>query len=377
MEAKKKQILQLVEDGTITAAEAIVLLSKLNDTPEQPKVEEPTLPKQVEQEEQEEQSSQEDPFAEATDRGEQFFRDVKSDVQEIGTQFMKFFQTAVDQVKSFDVNQIFDAKVSFTREFTVKEPLERLDIEVFHGSVNIVKGTSEETTLLVDAAFFDTADEAKADERFAKEFLYDQQGDTLYIQSQLKTARMNCTLTVPAHLYDKVTVKTWNGAVSIEDLRAKQVKVSTKNGKVHFVNNEFEQAKVETANGKVYARGITGEDLDIETFNGAIYVDGSVEEIEAESVNGPIAITTTHPQARSIEAESFAGAVEIYLPKEASTSGKLQTNVGKLTVDVLNATVEEVQDSLFETEVQFEVEGSSSRRLQVKAKTNAGTITVK
>ncbi|HEY9582603.1 MAG TPA: DUF4097 family beta strand repeat-containing protein [Savagea sp.] len=377
MEAKKKQILQLVEDGTITAEEAIVLLSKLNDTPEQPKVEEPTLPKQAEQEEQEEQSSQEDPFAEATDRGEQFFRDVKSDVQEIGTQFMKFFQTAVDQVKSFDVNQIFDAKVSFTREFTVKEPLERLDIEVFHGSVNIVKGTSEETTLFVDAAFFDTADEAKADERFTKEFLYDQQGDTLYIQSQLKTARMNCTLTVPAHLYDKVTVKTWNGAVSIEDLRAKQVKVSTKNGKVHFVNNEFEQAKVETANGKVYARGITGEDLEIETFNGAIYVDGSVEEIEAESVNGPIAITTTHPQARSIEAESFAGAVEIYLPKEASTSGKLQTNVGKLTVDVLNATVEEVQDSLFETEVQFEVEGSSSRRLQVKAKTNAGTITVK
>lgn len=372
METNKKKILQMVEEGTINAEEALVLLQNLNkETTSTPSPVEAQKQREEQQHQQTEQSAQQ----EERSKEEQFFNDVRSEVGEVGAQFMKFFQSAVDQVKQFDMTNPFDAKAKLNRHYPITEEVKRIEVELTNGSFTVQRATTDEGSIHVEAAFYNTADEEKAAQLLQREFSALVKGDTLRIVSDMKFAKTDIVLTIPFEAYDKLDVDVWNGAISITDFEAKQLKLLTRNGKVHFVDNVFDRAKIETLNGKVYVKQVRGTELEVETANGAIYVDGHLEEVEAESGNGAIAITTTNERARKVEAESLAGSVELYVPKQIGLEGKIETNIGKLTVDLPEADVSETTDTLLKREVRFDQAGDVT--LKVKASTSAGAITVR
>ena len=75
-----------------------------------------------------------------------------------------------------------------------------------------------------------------------------------------------------------------------------------------------------------------GNKIDAETINGRIYIDGHLKDIEAQSVNGHVVVTTKNPEANKIEGRAVAGTVEIYVPSTVALQGEVASNLGKWTL---------------------------------------------
>ena len=78
--------------------------------------------------------------------------------------------------------------------------------------------------------------------------------------------------------------------------------------------------------------------MDAETLNGKIYIDGHLADIEAQSVNGHVVVTTKNIAARKIEGRAVAGTVEIYVPSTVALQGDIASNFGKMDVALADVT---------------------------------------
>lgn len=365
MEQKKKAILEMVENGTLTADEAIVLLRNLA-TDEETAAPVVTEPK--------EQKQQEEPTAEEQEAND-FFEDVKKDFSYLGNQMMKFVQTAVDQVKKADFQSPFGEKTTFERTYPIEvSHLQRVYAEGLNGGIQVKAHDSQDVSVHAKVSFYLDVDEETAVERFEKEFVHTVDGDTLIVESETLRGRVDLTIFVPQSQLDKVTVVSKNGQVAVEGVNTRQLKVETANGKIHCVGNTFEDAKLKTLNGKIYVKNVTGNEIEASALNGTVYLEGHLNEIEAETTNGTISITTTDETARKIEAESFAGGIELFIPKQMAFNGHLETNMGSIQVDVADATVMQEDDHLFKRSTTVQRFEQDQRHTTIKAQTNTGTI---
>ena len=75
---------------------------------------------------------------------------------------------------------------------------------------------------------------------------------------------------------------------------------------------------------------MTATTIEAETLNGRVYIDGAVKDVEAQSLNGHVVVTTTDPTAEKIEAKTMSGSVEIYIPTGLALSGEIASNMGRL-----------------------------------------------
>src|SRR6185312_2816250 len=139
----------------------------------------------------------------------------------------------------------------------------------------------------------------------------------------------------------------------------------------------FKDGEFETANGAIALNNVTGTTLEAETLNGRVYIDGALKDVEAQSLNGHVVVTTTDPAAEKIEAKTMSGSVEIYIPSEVALSGEIASNMGRLALQLedINRTAE--QDQLLQRTIRFkkDVEGNTSP-LHIFGEAKTGSVLV-
>lgn len=201
--------------------------------------------------------------------------------------------------------------------------------------------------------------------------------DKLFIQSTNKFAQVKVQVAIPEKHYDVVIAKLLTGSVSIEQVDAKLVKARTHNGVIRLENATFDHAELQTSNGAVEARHIKGEDLEIGTANGRIYVDGELNEVEAESMNGHVVITTTSAEAHKIKARALAGSVEIYVPKTVALDGQVYSNFGKADIGLSDVLLTEEEEQFLSKSVRFTKELEGAKLLKLVGESRTGTVLVR
>ena len=110
----------------------------------------------------------------------------------------------------------------------------------------------------------------------------------------------------------------------------------------------FGKAEVDSSNGSIELTNVRGKDLEAETLNGRVYLDGALDEVAAKSVNGHVVVTTCSTNSSKIKAQTVAGAVELYVPRTLSLSGKIVTNFGKVDVGIPDVSKIESQDQFYQ-----------------------------
>ena len=122
-----------------------------------------------------------------------------------------------------------------------------------------------------------------------------------------------------------------------------------------------------------------GNKIDAETINGRIYIDGHLEDIEAQSVNGHVVVTTKNPDARKIEGRAVAGAVEIYVPSTVGLQGEVASNFGKMDVALTDVTRVNEQEHFLQKNIRFtkEIPDSTVTPLYIKGEAKTGSILVR
>lgn len=403
MQNERKRILQLVENGVISAEEAIVLLEKLSSqkestpTPVVPSVNE-TKQEDVkpaaedvhdaepifeEQEKKQKTTGFEDIFGktfndkEINKKMDEFMNDLKTDLSQFSTRMAGLMGSTLSKLKDLDIETPFGEKVEFTKTFAFPaEEVNGIELDIANGKVDVVKATDNLVTV---EAHVKTPIKGTKDDTIMQvtEGLVKLTEQKLHVQSPNKFTQLKVQVAIPEKHYDVFIARLLNGGISIEGLDAKVIKAKSYNGLIRLENAKFDHAELQTSNGAVEARNVKGDDLEIETANGRIYIDGDLKEVEAESVNGHVVVTTTSSEAHKIKARAIAGSVELYVPKTVAIEGQLYSNFGKADVGLSDAKVYEEEEQFLLKSVRFNKELADAKLLKLVGESRTGTVLVR
>lgn len=361
MQEERKRILDMVENGTITAQEALALLEELG---KQTTPATPFIPEEKE-------------YTKSQNKNTDFVEDLKRDFTVMGERFMQFMQGTVDRMKDFDMP--FGDPVVFEEQF-VKEDANFTDISIniANGKVEVQSTEEQHVRASVKVKTFRNSTEVEAKARFHEEFIFSTEGNKLRVYSDMKTTSVQVTLYVPNKEYNYISARLFNGEFSAKNLEANSFKVKTTNGKVELDDLKFERADIETVNGSVQVQRVEGETIEVETMNGRIYVDGKLKEIEGSSVSGHVILTTKDKEARKIEGTAVAGTVELYIPKDVSIKGEAISQIGKIDVQLADVTHLNQSEQLLNKKVGFtKIVDSEATPLRVHGDAKTGSVIVR
>lgn len=378
MQNERERILKLLEDGKITADEAVKLLdvlAKQNESTTQT-----LLNGAKEQAEQEKKKTTgfDDLFGKDTNKKmDEFMNDLKEDLSQFSTRMVGLLNATVSKVKEFDFDTPFGEKVEFDTTYAYPaSEVSSFAAEIANGKIEVVQ--SADDTVQVDV-HVKTSAQGTAEDTEAKftDGLVTLHDGKLEISSDNKFANVKVRIAVAKKHYDVFVAKLLSGSVAIEGLEAKLIKIKTLNGLLRLENVTVDHAELQSTNGAIEARSIIGADIEAETVNGRIYIDGDVKEVDAQSVNGHVVVTTKSEQAHKIKARTVAGAVELYVPKTVALDGRVMSNFGKADVGLSDIVLkdEEEQFLLKTTHFTKQLEGASVLKLVGESRT--GTVLVR
>lgn len=376
MQEERKRILDSVEKGSISAQEALVLLEALGN--ETGNTTGPT--KQVEQPTHSSHSNKESHTKSSTSsQADDFMEDIKRDFSQFGDRFMQLMQSAVGKMKSFDFDMPFGEPMEFHHTINKEEvDFNNISADLANGKLEIYPSQDGKLRAECHVKVYRSSSEEEGKREFHDKFVFVVDQQKLRIISDLKTTSVNIVLYIPKAKYDSISVRLFNGAFNGKHLETDRLKVKTANGKIELKDCSFEDGEIQTANGAILVKDAKGNKIDAETINGRIYIDGLLKNIEAQSVNGHVALTTKNTEATKIEGLAVAGSVEIYVPSSVALNGEVSSNFGKMDVALPDVTRLNEQDHFLQKNIRFtkDLEGSSAP-LYIKGEAKTGSILVR
>lgn len=397
MQDERKRILQLVENGTISALEAIGLLEKLekgsqSSKTEVEKKEAPTLKKESTEQSSNQQAPEESKDTEAeffeghskkdtsSEVEDEFIDDLKKDLTQLSSRIMEFLGGAVTKVKDMDFSSM--SPTGKKQEWTVQlgeASFDNISIDMPNGHLTVRDSADGSAYLEVSATpmlQFGSSKELSSEE-MQKQFNSRIDAGTLRISNTTKSLKTDVVAYVPKGVYKKVRVHLFNGGFKMHTLNVDQLRVETKNGSIHLSDMNFDTAELESANGDIKVQDVSGRDIEAETLNGRVYVDGVIRSIEGKSVNGNVILTTTSQQAERLKARTTAGTIEIYVPDSLSLVGEVASAFGKMDVNLPDVEFIEETNHLFNKSLIFRKDLSDAQQLTIDGETKTGSVIVR
>lgn len=374
MENERKRILKLVEEGKLSAEEAIVLLEALS------KEKDPTTTKDEKQtsdtyESNEQNKNVFDNLFNSKDlnkKMDEFMDELKKDFSKVSNRLTGLMNTTFTKLKEFDLEFPFGEKIEINKTYSfTKEEVSGLDVEIPNGKVEIVPSENEQFT--IEALIKTTANNEEQTKHYEQDFVK-LKDEKVVITSPLKLDQIQLKIAVPNKNYEVFVLRFLNGSVSIHNLDAKLIKIKTYNGSVKVTEGNTVNMDIQSGNGSIDIRNVKSEDLEVQTVNGRIYIDGEIQEIEAESLNGAVVVTTTSEKARKIKARTIAGAVEMYIPKTLSLNGQVVTSFGKTDINLEDVVVSSSEDQLLSKVAHFEKFTEKEKVLKIYGESRTGNI---
>ncbi|WP_416144325.1 DUF4097 family beta strand repeat-containing protein [Planococcus koreensis] len=386
MQSEKERILDMVENGTISAREAVELLKAIDGGGSQS-----SRNDSYGREDYREKRGRrgffrpEDMIKKVSkdfsrDFTKDFSKNVSKDLNQLSDRMMEFMQSSVGKLKTMEFDSPFGEALQFHHTFR----LENMDItniiaDIANGQLEIFPSQDDSIRAECSVKAYRAESETQVKEDFLDKFVFIGDGQKLRIISDMKTTQVNVVLYVPEKSYEHITARLFNGGFAIKRIDTAILKVKTANGKIDMKNVAFDSAELETANGAIQVQEVTGKDLETETLNGRIYVDGDIQKAEAKSLNGNIVVTSRCKDARKVEAKTLAGNVEIYIPSHLPLSGEVSSNLGKMDLLLPDVEYTHEQGQFMQKTIRFSKESGEAvaAPLLVYGETKTGSVLVR
>ncbi|AIZ61640.1 DUF4097 domain-containing protein [Bacillus sp. FSL R5-0432] len=355
---EKERILKLVEDGVLSAKEAITLLEKLEEG------------QSISLEKSTDDHTFHEEKAGAESKG--------NGTENLGAKLFGWLDTAVKKVKDVDLDLNFGQSVDVEHIFQFKDAsLSHLDIQLANGSLNVMPWDDRDIRAECHAKIYRAEDGEQARQQFLNQLDCGLEGDKFFIRTEKKTMKVNVTLYVPRIQYDKIKVKLFNGPIRGEKLKTKELAAKTTNGVVSFASLQAEKVGIETANGQIKLADHECGMIEVETINGLIDLRGKSESIDAQSFNGNIAVQLSDEKCRSIYAKTTTGSVDVQIPRACAVTAELKSNLGSISHDLLDAEMIKEKNETLQKEKMIKANQQAAHNISIFAETKTGSIQVK
>lgn len=365
---ERTRILKLVEEGKLTAEEAIILLESLEKDKREEKAREEemvtAISTEVIQEQQSGQSSQSSSAKQSTS--------FKNNI-------LDFVESALQKIKDFDLDFNFGSSVTIQHIFQQSSPyIQDIDIDVANGQVKVLPWNERDVKIECEAKVYHADNQEEARKSFLQEVLFSIDSGKLRFSVQKKQLKVNATIYVPEAEYDKLSVRMFNGPINGEALQVKTVKLKSANGSITIDRLRSDEVEIETANGHIKLSGCYAKEVEAETINGLIEVTGQVEKLDVQSFNGNIVGDISNSTPRSIMAKTKTGSIDLFIPTKQAIEGELKTNLGSFTCEVPGMDIVEEKNEVVQKSLHFKAnKGEATTPLYILAETKTGSILIK
>jgi DUF4097 and DUF4098 domain-containing protein YvlB len=365
MQVERKRILKMVEEGKISADEALALLNELEKSQQTVEKKQEELINElstVVNFEEGKKAEESDPFK----------------YQSLRNKVLEFVDSAFKKIKDFDLDFNFGQAIDISHVFQHGDAnVQNMDVDIANGSVQFRPWDQNDVRIECNAKIYRAASQEEARVNFIKDVIFNVEMGTLRFATQPKWMKVDAVIFIPKADYENVRVRMFNGPVQCENLKVNKLKIKTANGKVSVAGLTGTKLDAETANGKIKVENSTIHSVDVETLNGAIQLEGDYARVEMQSFNGNIICKLTGISSEEIEAKTVTGSIDLGVPEGNAVFGDLKSNLGSFSVELDGIQIIEEKSEMIQKSLHFKPTVTEKQPLKIDADTKTGSISVK
>lgn len=368
MAKEQMLILRMVEEGKITADQAVTLLAALgqgsaNSDSISSATTRPALGSIVREEERKVRQAVREEAAQAREAASEARAQAKRTRGEGRRRSPE--STIMASLRALGISLGGSHEYSFTRvlsgEFSATKPY--LKVQNTNGRIEI--GASDDDRWQLRLLTRVRADDEASAETLAAKLVHiesDSQRLTVAAQRMFgQNASVTMELRLPARLFAEINVATTNGSIQLVELAA-------------------DKAIMKTVNGKVIGEKLEVSDLQASSVNGSVTVDGAVEHMQGQAANGRITVKILHKINSSLDLKTVNGSINVLLLEDVDIGYQLDvsTTAGSIKHGLPHLLVTEEQRrpgrrTLVAASKDL---GAKELRQEVRARTVSGSVRI-
>ncbi|MHA7138027.1 DUF4097 family beta strand repeat-containing protein [Rossellomorea arthrocnemi] len=365
MNEERKRILDMLENGTISAQEAVALLEALDQKPKTSK-------------EKPKEKDFLDEFVSIFQEDKKGEKEHSSHSGNPKDKLLDFMNSALNKIKNFDFDFQWNQSVELSHVYQQPNTdFEKIDIDVANGKVELIPWDGEEVRVECEAKVYRTEDHEEARKQFMENTSFAVDGDTLYYSTQLKWMKVDSKLYIPKHQYKRISVRLFNGGLKAEHLDVQDLRAKAANGKIHIDHLTAKKAEVETSNGAISILNAKAHHVEAESINGKVHVEGDISYSDVQSLNGNVVCALTGEKADTLHAKTVTGNIDLLVPENINISGEAKSNFGSFKLELQGIDVLEEKNEVVQKSIRFSRKTDSDDKLHLFAETKAGSVLIK
>lgn len=364
MQEERKRILKMVEDGTLSADEALVLLEALSDQTKE-KVDDKVN----------EINTQ---LTNRVDWESNHQNDQDWKQPSLKQKLTEFLEGAYKKIKDVDLDFNFGPYIEVNHIFQHKDvDLKTVTVDVANGSVTLIPWEEQDVRIECKAKVYGEKDSESARKAFLRNVLFSIDGNKLRYQIEKKQMKVASTFYIPQAHYEEMKIRLFNGHIEGEGIIVKELKGKTANGHIELTRMTSEEMEVETANGYIHLGKSKVKHCEAETINGKIKVDGEYKKVDLQSLNGNIQFALTSDDANKVFLKTTTGSIDFLLPNTYKVDGELKSNLGGFECKLPGIEVKKEKNEVVQKYMRFAANPAGTRKLHLDAETKTGSIVIK
>ncbi|PLT29011.1 DUF4097 family beta strand repeat-containing protein [Peribacillus deserti] len=367
MKEERIRILEMIEQGKLTAAEALTLLEQLEKADAQVAAKQKDMINELSPAASSHQSAGK-PLKEET---------FNQKVLVAKDKLFDFVDTALSKIKDVDLDLNFGTFREIEHIFQIPDPdFTEIITDVSNGTIELIPWASQEVRAECKVKVYRVKDDLEAVREFMKETIFQVESGVFHFSNGQKWMKVAAKVFVPDRNYKKIKIRMFNGSALGEKLQVQKINAKTANGKIILAELRGKEAEFETANGHITLERSHFQSVEAETINGPITVSGSYERADVHSFNGHIECRIDNKECESIRAKAVTGSIDLFLPAGAAIDGDLKTNLGGFNINLGGIDVVEEKSDVGKKSLRFKADHQSQKKILVSGETMSGSISV-
>lgn len=365
MQEERKKILEMIQDGKLSADEAMGLLEELEKASQESEAKGQVLQNELSTVvvEKKSEGSTQDTF--------------KKNIQSSKDKILDFVESAFKKIKDTDLDFNFGKSVEVSHIFQHDyDFLNEVDVDIANGRIKIATWDQQDVRVECQAKVYRVEDIEAARKSFLDEVDFLIQDGKITFKVSEKAVKVDTIMYIPRREYEDIQVRMFNGAITTESLKSENLKAKTANGAIHILQGNGDSCVLETGNGTITISDTNFTDLEAETLNGAIKADGYFKKLDVQTFNGDIVCHNSGMDCDSVHAKSVTGKVQLNLPPGKAIEGELKSNLGSFNVTLEGMTIIEEKSDVVQKVLKFKTVKEEVPLLHVFAETKTAAITV-
>lgn len=358
---EKKRILKMVEEGKITAEEAIVLIDALENQKQESK-----------------SSTEPSPYVDYNSSSSENFQSKNYKRPSFMDKFTDFIDSTVQKIKDVDLDFNFGPYKEVNHIFQHRDVImTNLNLDISNGDITITPWDEQDVRIECQAKVFKATSQDEAKREFLSNVRFSIDGDTMWFSVEPKQIKMSTVFYIPKSFYNDIHIRMFNGHIKAENLDVKFLKAKTANGNIQFARLKGQEFELETANGHIRVEDSRAHELEAETLNGTIKADGAFAKTDLQSFSGNIICELLDSNSDTVSLKSKTGSIDLFVANDIEVNGTIKSNLGGFVCGLTNLEVLNEKKDVVQKEMTFIANRGKGNRLFLDVESRTGSILIK